>query len=257
MTTAAVASSSVEEGSCLPSRYQCPLCLDLLSSPVQLPCCRKHLCLACFERAVALTSANCAFCRKRIVSFARRQSKKIDDIFWTEIQSMTEGMDISTLTFESDDIDSRSRPVNSAAPGELHTYYEQCKAEREHERHLREQDQLAATLRFLEAESPSSARPPRPEQQQQPPPATTMPPVYSIFASAASASIHRASKGPVKKKKKKQPATFKRITSPNITLALKSKQPVKNRWSCASCTYVNAATQAPVCAMCHTKRLME
>ncbi|RHY63271.1 hypothetical protein DYB26_015084 [Aphanomyces astaci] len=67
--------------------------------------------LACFERAVELTSTNCAFCRKRIVSFARRQSKKIDEIFWTEIQSMTEGMDISTLTFESDDVDGRSRPA--------------------------------------------------------------------------------------------------------------------------------------------------
>ncbi|ETV92336.1 hypothetical protein, variant [Aphanomyces invadans] len=141
------------ERNCLPSRYQCPLCLDLLVSPVQLPCCRKHLCLTCFERAVDLTSTNCAFCRKRIVSFARRQSKKVDEALWAEIQAKVKNMDLSAVTFESVDGDYGSRPTNSAVPGELYLYYEQCKSEVERERREREQEQLAATLRFLESEA--------------------------------------------------------------------------------------------------------
>ncbi|ETV92335.1 hypothetical protein H310_13382 [Aphanomyces invadans] len=230
------------ERNCLPSRYQCPLCLDLLVSPVQLPCCRKHLCLTCFERAVDLTSTNCAFCRKRIVSFARRQSKKVDEALWAEIQAKVKNMDLSAVTFESVDGDYGSRPTNSAVPGELYLYYEQCKSEVERERREREQEQLAATLRFLESEatlvSPFNDAPVA--QSWTPPPL----PVYSIFAtgSAPRHSTPATRKGLLKKSRPSQ----KRSNAPPQV------PPSKKRWTCAACTYLNVSL-SHVCAMCQTK----
>jgi hypothetical protein len=70
----------------LPIRFQCPLCFDVLRLPIQLPCCQRHLCRECFERALELTSANCGFCRKRIVGFARKKQYQVDDVLWSEIR---------------------------------------------------------------------------------------------------------------------------------------------------------------------------
>ncbi|TMW65293.1 hypothetical protein Poli38472_007935 [Pythium oligandrum] len=69
-------------------RFQCPLCFDVLRRPIQLPCCRRHLCFECFERGLELTSANCGFCRKRIVGFARKKQYKVDEALWKEIQKL-------------------------------------------------------------------------------------------------------------------------------------------------------------------------
>uniref|UniRef100_M4B6A6 RING-type E3 ubiquitin transferase n=1 Tax=Hyaloperonospora arabidopsidis (strain Emoy2) TaxID=559515 RepID=M4B6A6_HYAAE len=71
----------------IPIRFQCPLCLDVLRRPIQLPCCQRHLCLECFKRALELTSVNCGFCRRRVVGFARTKQYKVDDTLWTAIQT--------------------------------------------------------------------------------------------------------------------------------------------------------------------------
>uniref|UniRef100_A0AAV1TW71 RING-type E3 ubiquitin transferase n=1 Tax=Peronospora matthiolae TaxID=2874970 RepID=A0AAV1TW71_9STRA len=71
----------------IPIRFQCPLCLDVLRRPIQLPCCQRHLCLECFKRALELTSVNCGFCRRRVVGFARTKQYKVDDTLWTAIQA--------------------------------------------------------------------------------------------------------------------------------------------------------------------------
>ncbi|CAH0477997.1 unnamed protein product [Peronospora belbahrii] len=70
----------------IPIRFQCPLCLDVLRRPIQLPCCQRYLCMECFERGLELTSVNCGFCRRRVVGFARTKQYKVDEVMWKAIK---------------------------------------------------------------------------------------------------------------------------------------------------------------------------
>ncbi|CAK4077785.1 unnamed protein product [Aphanomyces euteiches] len=228
----------------LPAHYQCPLCLDLLSSPVQLPCCRKHLCLACFEQAIQVTSTDCAFCRRRIVGFARRQSKKVDETFWAEIQAQTAGME--SYTFEAD------RTITTAAPGELHSYYEKQIEELEQERKAREEEALAATLRFLESERGDTGedltatirfletekeRATSPQSPEHSPDGAK--PVYSIF-------LGKKARPPLK--------TLKMAPKKIKKAPFKASSVKKKGWACPSCTYLNWS-HITHCAMCHTRAI--
>ncbi|CAI5719793.1 unnamed protein product [Peronospora effusa] len=82
MTPSSTHTSSVS----IPIRFQCPLCLDVLRRPIQLPCCQRYLCMECFERGLELTSVNCGFCRRRVVGFARTKQYKVDEVMWQAIQ---------------------------------------------------------------------------------------------------------------------------------------------------------------------------
>ncbi|CAI5740063.1 unnamed protein product [Peronospora destructor] len=81
-----VPSSSHTSSLFIPIRFQCPLCLDVLRRPIQLPCCQRYLCMECFERGLELTSVNCGFCRRRVVGFARTKQYKVDEVMWQAIQ---------------------------------------------------------------------------------------------------------------------------------------------------------------------------
>ena len=70
--------------------FKCPICLYVLIEPVTLPC-NHELCLSCFESNVFQTSLTCPLCRKRISSWARKQSAKkslINQDRWLQIQSL-------------------------------------------------------------------------------------------------------------------------------------------------------------------------
>ncbi|KAF0697005.1 Aste57867_12279 [Aphanomyces stellatus] len=242
-------SSDVAAPAVLPTRFQCPLCLDLLTSPVQLPCCRKHLCLVCFERAVQLTSTNCAFCRKRIVGFARRQSKKIDEALWVEIQSQTHGMDTFMFDDDGGTTNAAMHLHDAAAPGELQSYYEERVAAAERERAAREEEALAATMRLLEAEqlhAPSTPghtadgeRATRPSSTSDESKRRSADRVFAIFASAKPLQRNHASVAPKSRKPMK--------------LASSSSSSTKKSWACPGCTYLNWSHQMH-CVMCRTRR---
>ncbi|KAF1324774.1 hypothetical protein FI667_g9545, partial [Globisporangium splendens] len=153
----------------LPIRYQCPLCFDVLRRPILLPCCKRHLCMECFERALALTSVNCGFCRKRIVGFARKKQNKVDNALWNEILAKcpllgaavinANGSAENDLTWNIEFIDEQA-PVRLPSqtdpqelkPGELKQIYEQRM--REHQSQLEHEEALALekTMDFLQSD---------------------------------------------------------------------------------------------------------
>ncbi|CAI5735851.1 unnamed protein product [Hyaloperonospora brassicae] len=149
----------------IPIRFQCPLCLDVLRRPIQLPCCQRHLCLECFKRALELTSVNCGFCRRRVVGFARTKQYKVDDTLWTAIQTTCpflgrDGDREPLVDFFDEDAPplhaDRNDDVSIVAAGdvsipdpattrELHAFYE-----RPVEAHDVEHRALEQTLEFLQ-----------------------------------------------------------------------------------------------------------
>ncbi|EQC40280.1 hypothetical protein, variant [Saprolegnia diclina VS20] len=215
----------------LPLRFQCPLCLELLSSPVQLPCCKKHLCLGCFDRSIAITSTSCAFCRNRIIGFARRKTNKVDEAFAAEIQARTQGLD--DITFEEE----TTPPTDQipAKPGELHAYYEECKLQRAQALQAQETEALEKTLAFLQTdpeftdvlhvhEAALSTLTPQPSSS-----------LYSIFSSTPQ---RRPTKNVLSSQKKGRA----KPKAAAVLVSLKS-------WSCDCCTFVNR-TNLSTCSMC-------
>ncbi|OQR86643.1 hypothetical protein ACHHYP_20469 [Achlya hypogyna] len=214
----------------LPQRYQCPLCLELLSSPVQLPCCKKHVCLGCFERSIAITSTSCAFCRNRIIGFARRQSNKVDEVLWAEIKAKTQGM--TDISFDEDA--SSATGIIPAKPGELHEYYQKCQSLRAQALEAQETEALEKTLAFLQSD---------PEFQEA---SLQTPANATIFGlSSQPAPVFAVFAGPTKPKHTPRPVSKKTRAKPKppvvgFTLRI---------WTCKSCTFVNK-TNLRTCSMC-------
>ena len=52
----------------------CPVCYELIEQPVTLPC-SHELCLKCFQDSVSTANFNCPLCRRRISTWARKQTK--------------------------------------------------------------------------------------------------------------------------------------------------------------------------------------
>ena len=54
--------------------FLCPICLQILIEPVQMPC-KHELCMDCFQKHVYGTSLTCPMCRFRISVWARKNTK--------------------------------------------------------------------------------------------------------------------------------------------------------------------------------------
>ena len=70
--------------------FQCPICLEILIEPVQMPC-KHELCMCCFKTHVEDTSLSCPLCRLRISIWVRKNTKTntlINQERWQLIQSM-------------------------------------------------------------------------------------------------------------------------------------------------------------------------
>ncbi|ETP30859.1 hypothetical protein F442_20209 [Phytophthora nicotianae P10297] len=146
----------------IPIRFQCPLCLDVLRRPIQLPCCQRYLCMECFERGLELTSVNCGFCRRRVVGFARTKQYKVDEAMWTAIK--TQCPFLSDIPDDREPLveffDENAPPLHNGgedhpttsdeSSGELKAFYEQQL--REHQSQVQEAEQraLEQTIQFLE-----------------------------------------------------------------------------------------------------------
>lgn len=57
------------------SDCHCNICMDIFVEPVTLPC-HHTLCNACFQLTVEKASLCCPFCRRRVSSWARYNSRK-------------------------------------------------------------------------------------------------------------------------------------------------------------------------------------
>ncbi|KAJ0405022.1 hypothetical protein ATCC90586_001755 [Pythium insidiosum] len=254
----------------LPIALQCPLCLDVLRLPIQLPCCQRHLCLACFERSLALTSANCGFCRKRLVGFARKKQYKVDDALWERVQAFCP---LAAGENEDDGAGLSIEFVDELAPPRGHS------------------EQLQA----VHPADPSSttAQPQRPSHSQphalQPSPPPPPPPSSSssqqqrldVFFGGGSEEVgtRRASKKETPRKKavgttttarahspkRRRSQTVQRtllqltIHSPTSAIATRSSQArrasdrhARRAWRCAHCTFENTCFDTR-CSMCQQR----
>lgn len=52
------------------SDFTCPICLEVITEPVQMPC-KHELCLPCFEQMTDITNYQCPMCRMRISTWYR------------------------------------------------------------------------------------------------------------------------------------------------------------------------------------------
>ncbi|KAG7389835.1 hypothetical protein PHYPSEUDO_009348 [Phytophthora pseudosyringae] len=153
----------------IPIRFQCPLCLDVLRRPIQLPCCHRYLCMECFERGLELTSVNCGFCRRRVVGFARTKQYKVDEAMWAAIKTQCPFLgDIEDdreplVDFFDEDAPplhngSEDHPTaRQESSGELKAFYE--RQLREHQSQVKEAEQhaLQQTIEFLQNDPEFSA----------------------------------------------------------------------------------------------------
>ncbi|TDH71080.1 uncharacterized protein CCR75_008948 [Bremia lactucae] len=176
----------------IPIRFQCPLCLDVLRHPIQLPCCHRYLCMECFERALELTSVNCGFCRRRVVGFARTKQYKVDEVMWNAIQS--------ECPFLGDMVDDREPLVDffdenaprlhsssenrldthNESTGALKAFYDQQLREHQYQVHEAEQRALEQTIEFLQNDLEFTA------SFSSPPASSAFSPVSSTVSSASS-----------------------------------------------------------------------
>ncbi|KAG6615324.1 e3 ubiquitin-protein ligase rnf168 [Phytophthora cinnamomi] len=160
-STAAAAPPALSPASVsIPIRFQCPLCLDVLRRPIQLPCCQRYLCMECFERGLELTSVNCGFCRRRVVGFARTKQYKVDAAMWTAIKTQCPFLgDVADdreplVEFFDEDAPpphNGSEDHPTAAPGgELKAFYERQLRQHQSQVHEAEQRALEQTIEFLQ-----------------------------------------------------------------------------------------------------------
>ncbi|XP_070609299.1 E3 ubiquitin-protein ligase RNF168 [Erythrolamprus reginae] len=123
------------------SDYQCNICMDIFVEPVTLPC-HHTLCNACFQLTVEKASLYCPFCRRRVSSWARYNSRhntlinlelweKIKKHFPEECQRRINGQDLENYLHLPQPIHCLSKP------GELKKEYEaeitKVEAERQEE----------------------------------------------------------------------------------------------------------------------------
>ncbi|KAE9348215.1 hypothetical protein PR003_g6527 [Phytophthora rubi] len=164
LATPALAPPTAHAGSVsIPIRFQCPLCLDVLRHPIQLPCCHRYLCMECFERGLELTSVNCGFCRRRVVGFARTKQYKVDEAMWTAIKTQCPFLgDIADdreplVEFFDEDApplhnggEDHPTAGHESSDGELKAFYE--RQLRQHQSHVQEAEQraLEQTIEFLQ-----------------------------------------------------------------------------------------------------------
>lgn len=70
--------------------FLCPICLEILIEPVQMPC-QHELCMGCFKKHVQDTSLTCPMCRLRISVWTRMNAKQntlVNKERWDLIQAL-------------------------------------------------------------------------------------------------------------------------------------------------------------------------
>ncbi|XP_013928883.1 PREDICTED: E3 ubiquitin-protein ligase RNF168 [Thamnophis sirtalis] len=136
------------------SDCHCNICMDIFVEPVTLPC-NHTLCNACFQLTVEKASLYCPFCRRRVSSWARYNSRnntlinvelweKIKKHFPDECQRRINGQDLENDLHLPQPIHCLSKP------GELKKEYEAEITKVEAERRALEQEESKASEEYIE-----------------------------------------------------------------------------------------------------------
>jgi hypothetical protein len=137
--------------------FTCPICLEILVEPVQMPC-NHELCLPCFKTITDKVNLLCPMCRLRISSWSRANAnslvnkerwKEIQTLFPKEIKDRLEGKTAIRLSQELKEKKFEStHPLTK--PGEIRKEYEEY-VRRENERIRMEKEQEEKkSLEFIE-----------------------------------------------------------------------------------------------------------
>uniref|UniRef100_A0A1W7RE22 RING-type E3 ubiquitin transferase n=1 Tax=Agkistrodon contortrix contortrix TaxID=8713 RepID=A0A1W7RE22_AGKCO len=136
------------------SDCHCNICMDIFVEPVTLPC-HHTLCNACFQLTVEKASLCCPFCRRRVSSWARYNSRnntlinlelweKIKKHFPEECQRKINGQDLENYLYIPQPIHCLSKP------GELRQEYEAEITKVEAERRALEQEESKASEEYIQ-----------------------------------------------------------------------------------------------------------
>ncbi|XP_063162840.1 E3 ubiquitin-protein ligase RNF168 isoform X1 [Candoia aspera] len=136
------------------SDCHCNICMDIFVEPVTLPC-HHTLCNACFQLTVEKASLCCPFCRRRVSSWARYNSRKntlinlelwekIKKHFPEECQRRINGQDLENDWRMPHPIPCLSKP------GELRKEYEAEITKVEAERRALEQEESKASEEYIQ-----------------------------------------------------------------------------------------------------------
>ncbi|NXU44019.1 RN168 ligase, partial [Drymodes brunneopygia] len=132
----------------------CQICMEIFVEPVTLPC-SHTLCNSCFQMTVEKASLSCPFCRRRVSSWARyntRRNTLINWELWEKIQkNYPEECERRINGLELDEEICVPKPQHQLSkPGELRQEYEAEISKVEAERRAHEQEENKASEEYIQ-----------------------------------------------------------------------------------------------------------
>ncbi|NXE00622.1 RN168 ligase, partial [Chaetorhynchus papuensis] len=132
----------------------CQICMEIFVEPVTLPC-SHTLCNSCFQMTVEKASLSCPFCRRRVSSWARyntRRNTLINWELWEKIQKNYP--EECERRINGQDLDEEicvPKPQHQLSkPGELRQEYEAEISKVEAERRAHEQEENKASEEYIQ-----------------------------------------------------------------------------------------------------------
>ncbi|NWZ09052.1 RN168 ligase, partial [Agelaius phoeniceus] len=132
----------------------CQICMEIFVEPVTLPC-SHTLCNSCFQMTVENASLSCPFCRRRVSSWARyntRRNTLINWELWEKIQK--DYPEECERRMNGQDLDEEiclPKPQHQLSkPGELRQEYEAEISKVEAERRAHEQEENKASEEYIQ-----------------------------------------------------------------------------------------------------------
>ncbi|NWR42468.1 RN168 ligase, partial [Regulus satrapa] len=146
---------SKESKACLSlSDCLCQICMEIFVEPVTLPC-SHTLCNSCFQMTVEKASLCCPFCRRRVSSWARYNTRRNTHINWELWEKIQKNYpEECERRINGQDLDEEicvPKPQHQLSkPGELRQEYEAEISKVEAERRAHEQEENKASEEYIQ-----------------------------------------------------------------------------------------------------------
>ncbi|NWI07134.1 RN168 ligase, partial [Tichodroma muraria] len=132
----------------------CQICMEIFVEPVTLPC-SHTLCNSCFQMTVEKASLCCPFCRRRVSSWARYNTRRNTLINWELWEMIQKNYpEECERRINGQDLDEEicvSKPQHQLSkPGELRQEYEAEISKVEAERRAHEQEENKASEEYIQ-----------------------------------------------------------------------------------------------------------
>ncbi|NXO88057.1 RN168 ligase, partial [Sitta europaea] len=132
----------------------CQICMEILVEPVTLPC-SHTLCNSCFQMTVEKASLCCPFCRRRVSSWARYNTRRNTHINWELWEKIQKNYpEECQRRINGQDLDEEicvPKPQHQLCkPGELRQEYEAEISKVEAERRAHEQEENKASEEYIQ-----------------------------------------------------------------------------------------------------------